>query len=108
MAGGASLLTWLNPASVGIITFHVAAEFTAGLAAAGALLAAGTLHTRDLILALLIGNILSSPVRAIRHQFPFYAGIFAPRQAALLIFYNQAFRAASMLLVTIGYFLITS
>lgn len=108
MAGSASLLSWLNPASIGIITFHVAAEFTAGLAAAGALLSAGTLQTRDLILALLVGNILSSPVRAIRHQFPFYAGIFAPRQAALLILYNQAFRAASMLLVTVGYFLITA
>ena len=108
MAGGAHLLSWLNPASISIITFHVAAEFTAGLAAAGALLGAGTLHTRDLIIALLVGNILSSPVRALRHQFPFYAGIFPPRQAALLIFYNQAFRAGSMLLVTAGYILFTT
>lgn len=108
MAGTAHLFSWLNPATLGIITFHVTAEFTAGLAAAGALLNAGTIHTRDLILALLVGNILSSPVRAIRHQFPFYAGIFPARQATLLIVYNQTFRAASMLLVTTGYYLLTS
>jgi hypothetical protein len=108
MATSVTFLSWLHPQTLSIVTFHIAAEFTAGLAAAGALVAAGTIKTKELILALLIGNILSSPVRAIRHQFPYYAGIFNSRQAVLLIFYNQSFRTLSMMLVTIGYFFIGS
>jgi hypothetical protein len=89
------------------MVLHVAAEFTAGLATAGALLDAGKLAVSDLILALLIGNILSSPMRAFRHQFPYYAGIFKPRLALLLMAYNQSLRVASMVLVTTGFFLYT-
>ncbi len=105
LADHVSVLSWLNPESLSIVVFHIAAEFTAGLAAAGALLQAGTLEARDVVLALLVGNILSSPVRGVRHQFPYYAGIFNPRLAVQLIFYNQAFRAASMVLVTFGFYL---
>jgi len=39
---------------------------------------------------------------------PFHAGIFPARQAVLLIFFNQTPRAAARLLVTAGYFLLTS
>jgi hypothetical protein len=69
----------------------VAAEFTAGLAAAGALLAAGSMSSREIVLALLVGNILSSPIRALRHQYPYYAGIFKPGLAAQLIFSARVF-----------------
>jgi hypothetical protein len=50
-----------------------------------------------------VGNILSSPVRAVRHQFPYYAGIFKPALALNLIISNQALRAGSIALVTLGY-----
>ncbi|MBA4358605.1 MAG: hypothetical protein C0405_12865, partial [Desulfovibrio sp.] len=60
---------------------------------------------KELVLALLVGNILSSPVRAVRHQFPYYAGIFKPGLALNLIISNQALRAASIALVTLGYVL---
>ena len=63
-------LSWLSPKAISIVVLHVAAEFSAGLAAAGAMLADGSMSTREVILALLVGNILSSPVRAVRHQFP--------------------------------------
>lgn len=96
-------LSFLTPQAVSIVMFQVVAEFTAGLAAAGAMLGAGDLTTRQVVLALLIGNILSTPMRAFRHQFPYYAGIFKPRTAARLIVHNQALRAASILLVTVGY-----
>jgi len=46
-----------------------------------------------------VGNILSSPMRAIRHQFPYYAGIFKPKLAAALIFWNQGVRIFSLVLV---------
>ena len=99
MATSFAFLSWLSPQAMGIITLQVAAEFTAGLAAAGALLQAGSMSYREIILALLVGNILSSPIRAIRHQFPYYAGIFRPKVAAELIFYNQLFRVGSLILM---------
>ncbi len=107
MANHLSLLTWLSPKAMSIIVLHVAAEFSAGLAAAGAMLADGTMQAREVILALLVGNILSSPVRAIRHQFPYYAGIFRPRLALQLIFWSQTFRTLSICVVALCYFFLT-
>lgn len=107
MATYFSFFSWLSPQSMGIITLQVAAEFTAGLAAAGALLQAGSMTYREIILALLVGNILSSPIRAIRHQFPYYAGIFKPKVAAELIIYNQVFRVGSLILVGSIYFVLS-
>ena len=107
MAEYLSFLPWLTPQSMGIITLHIAAEFTAGLAAAGALLQEGSMSYREVILALLVGNVLSSPIRAIRHQFPYYAGIFQPKMAGELIFYNQIFRVGSLILMGASYFFIT-
>ena len=104
MATHLAFLSWLSPEAMSIIALHIAAEFTAGLAAAGALMQSGTLELREVVLALLVGNILSSPVRAIRHQFPYYAGIFPPRLAMQLILCSQAFRALSIMLVALLYF----
>ena len=107
MAEYLSFLPWLTPQSMGIITLHIAAEFTAGLAAAGALLQEGSMTYREVILALLVGNVLSSPIRAIRHQFPYYAGIFQPKMASEPIFYNQIFRVGSLILMGVIYFFVT-
>ncbi len=107
MAASFSFLSWLSPEAMGIITLQIAAEFTAGLAAAGALLEAGNMSYREIILALLVGNILSSPIRAIRHQFPYYAGIFKPKVAAELIFYNQLFRVGSLMIMGCFYFFLS-
>jgi hypothetical protein len=107
MADSFSFLSWLSPEAMGIITLQIAAEFTAGLAAAGALLEAGNMSYREIILALLVGNILSSPIRAIRHQFPYYAGIFKPKVAAELIFYNQLFRVGSLMIMGWIYFFLS-
>ena len=101
------LIPWLSPQAMGIITLHLAAELTAGVAAAGALLQEGALSQREIILALLVGNILSSPLRAVRHQFPYYAGIFRPRLAAELIVYSQGFRVISLVVVGVCYYYLT-
>lgn len=100
------LLSWLPPEAMGIMVFHMAAEFTAGLAAAGALVQSGSLTTPELVLALMAGNVLSSPMRAVRHQFPYYAGIFRPVLATRLILYSQILRASSIALVAVGYALL--
>ena len=107
MASHLYILSWLHPQSIGIVVFHIAAEFTAGLAAAGALLDSGTLDHREIILALLVGNVLSSPVRAARHQFPFYAGIFSTRLAFELILWSQFLRLASVIAVGVAYYRFT-
>ncbi len=103
MAEHVSFLSWLPPQAMGIVVFHMAAETTAGYAAAGALVQTGGLTVKELVLALLVGNILSSPVRAVRHQFPYYAGIFRPALALNLIISNQALRAVSIALVLAAY-----
>ncbi|MCI5146960.1 MAG: hypothetical protein D3923_15920, partial [Candidatus Electrothrix sp. AR3] len=108
MAARLSFLSWLSPKAVSIIALQVAAEFTAGLAAAGALLEDGSMTYQQIILALLVGNVFSSPLRAIRHQFPYYAGIFKPRIAVQLIVFSQTFRAVSIVLVAVGYFFVTA
>ncbi len=105
MAAHISFLAWLSPQAISIIALHIAAEFTAGLAAAGALLQDGIMSQREVVLALLVGNILSSPIRAIRHQFPYYAGIFQPRLAMQLIFFSQSFRTLSIAVMAVIYYL---
>lgn len=108
MAGHFTWLSWLSPQAMSIVVLHVAAEFSAGLAAAGAMLADGTMSTREIILALLVGNILSSPIRAVRHQFPYYAGIFKPALASQLIFFSQSFRTISIAVMTLFYFIVSA
>ena len=98
-----SFIPGLTPHAMGIITLQMASELTAGVAAAGALLQDGKMEYREIILALLVGNILSSPLRAVRHQFPYYAGIFKPKVATELIVCSQAFRVFSLVLVAAAY-----
>ncbi|MCF6290887.1 MAG: hypothetical protein L3J03_07830 [Desulfobacterales bacterium] len=108
LAGQVPFLSWLHPQSLGIVALHVTAEFAAGLAAAGALIDASSIGYRDAVLALLAGNVLASPIRAIRHQFPYYAGIFKPRLAVELIVVSQVFRVATIMLVTFIYYFFTA
>lgn len=97
-------LSFLKPEAMGIIILHLAAELGAALAAAGSTLQSGSLSGEEIVLALMVGNILSTPMRAIRHQFPAYAGFYKPGLALRLILVNQGFRAASMVIVAAGYY----
>ena len=103
MAGNVAFFSFLPPEALGIVAFHMAAEFTAGLAAAGALIQDAGLTGQQVVLALMLGNLLSSPMRTVRHQLPYYSGIFKPRMAMKLIVYNQTLRAASIALVGAAY-----
>ncbi len=98
-------LGWLHPASLGIILLHVTAEFSAGLAAASALLAGNNLTSEQVVLALMIGNLLATPIRTIRHQFPYYSGIYPLGTAIELILFNQTIRACCTILVTGGFYI---
>ncbi|ADH85017.1 membrane protein [Desulfurivibrio alkaliphilus] len=103
-----SLLAFLPPEGIGIIVLVAATELTAGLAAAGALLDGHTMANREVVLALLTGTVLAAPIQALRHQLPYYAGIFPPRLAAELIVVSQLFRAGSVILVGTVYFFLSA
>ncbi len=113
--------TWLRLKLAGVITstlvpveamsvviFSLVAEFTSGFAAAGALLDAGTLGVRETVIALLLGNVVATPVRAIRHQLPHYMGIFRPKLGVLLIALGQTLRVTSVVIVGAAYILLTA
>ncbi|MFZ5760351.1 MAG: hypothetical protein ACOY32_12090 [Thermodesulfobacteriota bacterium] len=106
LAARSWLLDWLNPKSVGIVILHVTAEFSAGVAAAGALLADNSLTQAEVVMALLVGNILAAPIRAARHQFPYYVAIFSPRLALELVGVSQVARIVSLVLVGLGYYVV--
>jgi len=90
--------------SLSVIILSFAAEFTSGFAAAGALLEAGVLTIKQTVVALLIGNILAFPVRALRHQLPRYIGIFSPKMGTQILLMGQGFRVTSIIVVGVIYY----
>ncbi len=90
--------------SLSIVILSFAAEFTSGFAAAGALMDAGALTLKQTVLALLMGNILAFPVRALRHQLPRYMGIFSPKMGTQILLMGQGFRILSLILVGMVYY----
>ena len=103
---GYVVTTFMPMESLSVIVLSFAAEFTSGFAAAGALLEAGVLTVKQTVIALLIGNILAFPVRALRHQLPRYIGIFSPKMGTQLLFMGQGFRVTSILIVGVVYYYI--
>ncbi|MDM8548790.1 nucleoside recognition protein [Desulfobacterales bacterium HSG2] len=92
--------------SLSVVILSFAAEFTSGFAAAGAMLDAGLITVKQTVLALLIGNILAFPIRALRHQLPRYMGIFSPKMGAQILLLGQLFRVLSLIIVGIIFFVI--
>ncbi len=116
LAGEWGLFHWLKGRSVswvssdlfpvevaGVIIVALAAEFSSGMAAAGALQAAGSLEPKQVVVALIVGTIISTPLRAVRHQLPAYAGLFNLGLGSELLFMSQTMRILSLMLVTAVY-----
>lgn len=93
--------------AAGVVIFAVAAEFSSGMAAAGALAEAGALTVKQTVIALVLGSIVASPIRAIRHQLPTHAGIFSLALGSQLLLISQVIRVISLVLVTLAYVLWT-
>ena len=108
LAARTEWLAFLKPQAVGIIVLHMAVELGAALGAAGSVLATGALEARDVVLALLVGNILSTPIIAIRHQLPSYAGFYAPRLGLALVLVNQGVRTSILAFVALCYYFMTA
>lgn len=98
--------TFMPMESLSVIILSFAAEFTSGFAAAGALLEAGVLTVKQTVIALMIGNILAFPVRALRHQLPRYIGIFSPKMGTQILLLGQGFRITSIMVAGLLYFYI--
>ncbi len=79
-----------------VVIFSIVAEFAAGAAAAGAMLNGGVLSVDQTVLALVLGNVVATPFRAIRHQLPRYLGIFQFRTGMALLLGGQLMRVASV------------
>ena len=103
---GYVVTTFMPMESLSVIILSFAAEFTSGFAAAGALLEAGILSVKQTVMALLIGNVLAFPIRALRHQLPRYIGIFSPKMGTQMLLMGQGFRVTSIILVGLVYFYI--
>jgi len=93
--------------SLSVIILSFAAEFTSGFAAAGALMNAGIITIKQTVIALLLGNILAFPIRALRHQLPRYMGIFSPKMGLQLLLTGQLFRVLSIILMGTLYYIVT-
>lgn len=92
--------------ALSLVVISFAAEFTSGFAAAGALLQQGVLTTKEAVLALLIGNVVAFPIRALRHQLPRLMGIFAPKLGLQLLLLGQGYRISSLIVVGAMYYLV--
>jgi hypothetical protein len=96
-------LGFLPVEAASVVIFSVAAEFTSGMAAAGAFLQTGALTVHQTVLALVLGNIVATPIRALRHQLPSHVGIFAPALGTRLLVLSQGLRLLSLVLVAAPY-----
>ena len=96
-------LKFLPMEAASVVIFSVAAEFTSGMAAAGAFLQTGALTIHQTVLALVLGNIVATPVRALRHQLPSHVGIFSPGLGTKLLLLSQTLRLLSLVLVAVPY-----
>jgi len=104
LISGKLSLEFMPIESLSVVILSFAAEFTSGFAAAGALLNAGVLTVKQTVLALLMGNILAFPIRALRHQIPRYMGIFSPKLGLQLLLSGQIFRILSLILIGLVYY----
>ena len=104
LAAHAGSLPFLNPQAISIVAMYLLAESGAAMSAAASLAVGGALTDHEVIMALLVGNIISTPMRALRHQLPSYAGFFAPALALNLVLMNQLCRAASLISVAVLYY----
>jgi len=96
-------VSFLPVETASVVIFSVATEFTSGMAAAGAFLQAGAMTVKQTVLALVLGNIVATPIRALRHQLPSHVGIFAPKLGTELLLLSQGVRVLSLVLVALPY-----
>lgn len=81
-----------------LIIFSLTAEFSSGFVAAGAMIHNSTLTVAQAAAALILGNIIATPIRVLRWQLAPFLSFFRVRLGLTLILCNQAFRVGSLIL----------
>ena len=99
-------VTFVPVEALSLVILSFVAEFASGFAAAGALLDAGVISVKETVLALLLGNVIAFPIRAVRHQLPRYMGIYSPVMGAQILFLGQFFRVLSIVGVGVAFYLL--
>ncbi len=99
-------LSFLNTKAFSIMMLYMAGELQPALVVAAALYNSGALGQNEVLVALLIGNIISTPMRGLRHQLPAYMGYFRGSLAISLVVANQTWRMLSMIIVSLLYFMV--
>lgn len=87
----------LAPAALAVVAARVVSNVGA-FAVAGGLLTAGQLGGRDVVLALLVGNLLATGLN-LRYLVPYYLGIFGPRLGVQVLAMSTLLRLAVMVVV---------
>ena len=95
-----SAATALMPVeSLSLVVVAFLADYTSGFATAGALLDNEVLTIKQGVLALIAGQVLAFPLRALRHQLPRYLGIFSPKMGTQILLLGQISRVLSLIFV---------
>ena len=87
---------FLPAEAAALVIFAFTSEFSSGFAAAGALIENSSLSVTQAAAALVLGNIIATPIRVLRWQLGAYLGFFQVRLGLILIFCNQFFRLLSL------------
>jgi hypothetical protein len=97
---------FLPAEAAALVIFAFTSEFSSGFAAAGALIENSSLTVAQAAAALILGNIIATPVRVLRWQLGAYLGFFQVRLGLVLIFCNQLFRVLSLSLTLAAFWLL--
>jgi hypothetical protein len=92
----ASVYFPVQPEGVGIIAAQFG-SYIAAVTVAGNLLSAGVLTAKNVIVALLVGNVLSSFLTVIRFSTPYYVGIFGPKNGMQIMLLSATIRTGIIL-----------
>lgn len=88
----------IPPAGLSIIVAQFA-NFMAAHSTASTLLSTGVLTSKEIILTLLVGDVLSSVTMAMKFLIPYYVGIFGPRIGLQILAIATTIRIAIMLVI---------
>ncbi len=92
----------LSPQALAITAAH-ALHIAGGAAVAGGLLKAHLVTPKEALLAMVLGNVVGTPIRSIRMALPRYLALYPPKLAVSIILCTQGVRVLMVLLL---YFLI--
>jgi len=93
-------LSFLPPQSTVIIPAQAVSLYNGAIAAAN-FLDAGTLTARQAVLVILIGSMLTAPIRTLKHALPTYVAVLGPRPGLIMAVSAQVLRISFMIPCTV-------